>query len=248
MTTLTVLAFSDLHGNKNALTAISDELNQHTYDLCLVAGDLTHFGDADDARETIEQLNATGTPLCFIHGNCDPESTRNVYEKHPGYVHNQTRQLQECLWGGYGNVPVTPFGTHNEVDETVIEQDLIELLSARPTREAQHLCLITHSPPYGLNDLTPTGQHAGSKALRTICDTYQPALMLSGHIHEAAGITVYNYATKTIAQQFAFDSNTKNFHVKQEPHHGIFLNVAAARNGHFVSLQLDETHVLVHRW
>lgn len=47
--------------------------------------------------------------------------------------------------------------------------------------------VVTHSPPFGVGDLTSNGTPAGSKAVLNKVVACNPALHVFGHIHEAAG-------------------------------------------------------------
>jgi uncharacterized protein len=49
--------------------------------------------------------------------------------------------------------------------------------------------LVTHYPPFKLQDKIFIGTHGGSKELRSLIDTYKPRLVLCGHIHEDPGTT-----------------------------------------------------------
>ena len=52
--------------------------------------------------------------------------------------------------------------------------------------------LISHIPPFGLQDKVFIGIHSGSKELRKIIDNCKPRLVLCGHIHENPGVTKSN--------------------------------------------------------
>ena len=54
-------------------------------------------------------------------------------------------------------------------------------------REKKNAILICHNPPYGIVDKAFNGKHVGSKILLKAIKTYQPRLVLCGHIHEAKG-------------------------------------------------------------
>lgn len=63
-----------------------------------------------------------------------------------------------------------------------------DLAAMPPTREPT--LLVAHSPPWGCAlDLTETGAHAGSRALRRWIEVRQPLLALHGHLHEAPDLT-----------------------------------------------------------
>jgi Icc-related predicted phosphoesterase len=48
--------------------------------------------------------------------------------------------------------------------------------------------LVSHGPPYGMQDATKRGVHAGSEALLEWVAEKTPALVVCGHIHEARGV------------------------------------------------------------
>ena len=45
--------------------------------------------------------------------------------------------------------------------------------------------LVTHSPPYGLCDLSSAGRHLGSTTVRKTIDSKRPKLVICGHIHDS---------------------------------------------------------------
>ncbi len=49
--------------------------------------------------------------------------------------------------------------------------------------------LLTHSPPYGLRDVTQGGEHMGSRALLGAVQRRHPRLVVCGHVHESRGAT-----------------------------------------------------------
>jgi Icc-related predicted phosphoesterase len=49
--------------------------------------------------------------------------------------------------------------------------------------------LVTHEPPWGVQDALPSGRHIGSRSVREQMQRLRPRLLLCGHVHEAAGIT-----------------------------------------------------------
>jgi Icc-related predicted phosphoesterase len=53
--------------------------------------------------------------------------------------------------------------------------------------------LVSHSPPRDTHcDLTGTGVHVGSRALRGYIERHQPPIVLSGHIHEAPRVSGFH--------------------------------------------------------
>jgi Icc-related predicted phosphoesterase len=51
------------------------------------------------------------------------------------------------------------------------------------------LVLVSHSPPKNTRlDMVWSGEHVGSIAVRNFIEKFKPALVISGHVHEARGI------------------------------------------------------------
>jgi Icc-related predicted phosphoesterase len=48
--------------------------------------------------------------------------------------------------------------------------------------------LVAHPPPWGIRDRVAGRWHAGSKGLRRLVENESPAVLVCGHIHEAAGV------------------------------------------------------------
>jgi hypothetical protein len=44
-------------------------------------------------------------------------------------------------------------------------------------------------------DIVPSGEHAGSVAVRNFVEKFRPALVISGHVHEAQGIDLIGETT-----------------------------------------------------
>lgn len=49
--------------------------------------------------------------------------------------------------------------------------------------------LITHGPPAGILDMTPSGKQAGCQDLLDVIDIVQPRMHVFGHIHHSYGVT-----------------------------------------------------------
>jgi len=73
------------------------------------------------------------------------------------------------------------------VDDT-IKKPIADVLDANSV-------LVTHVPPYQLQDTVFLGHHTGNKELRDIVETCQPRLVLCGHIHEDPGMTKFGKST-----------------------------------------------------
>jgi Icc-related predicted phosphoesterase len=87
---------------------------------------------------------------------------------------------------GVGLSTPTPFGTPGEVPESTLAQWL-DQTHAQADGFKQLICVI-HEPPLDTAvDRLGNGQHVGSPGVRAFLERVQPALAVTGHIHEAAG-------------------------------------------------------------
>jgi Icc-related predicted phosphoesterase len=224
-----IFAFSDLHGNLTRWADVQTRLRGAGADVVAFAGDLTNFGDREDAAAILESLAGTAPAATFvIHGNCDPAGVIDAMRDSGRYLHRLRKEVGGLTWVGYGDVPPTPFGTHNEFPESNIGADLAALLEPG----CAFLC---HAPAYGINDEVP-GKHAGSTAILKAIQQFRPRLMLHGHIHEAHAMTVYDYdAGKPILYR-KFGAGRFTESIRPGADQGLIVNVAAAKDGRIVEI------------
>ena len=55
----------------------------------------------------------------------------------------------------------------------------------------ENTIIVTHVPPYKIQDRVYVGHHIGSKELKEIIEKFHPRLVLSGHVHENPGKTIF---------------------------------------------------------
>ena len=67
-------------------------------------------------------------------------------------------------------------GKKKSVDETIDEKTVV----------------VTHVPPYKLQDKVYIGHHIGSRELKMLVEKYKPRLVLCGHVHENPGVTTFH--------------------------------------------------------
>jgi Icc-related predicted phosphoesterase len=120
-----------------------------------------------------------------IHGNIDTnEVIKSIDNSKAINIHLKKIIQNNVSFVGLGgdlNLPI-----HKKINIKVNEyfKTLDEIIN-------ESTILVTHSPPYGLQDKIFLGFHAGSKYIRYIIDKYKPRLVLCGHIHENPGFVKY---------------------------------------------------------
>lgn len=175
-----LLLFSDLHRNTDAARSLV--ARSTGVDLAIGAGD---FGNLRcHIRDCIEILRELTCPVVLVAGN--NESTDQLAKACAGWssayvLHGTAVNVAGvALFGLGGGIPTTLFGPWS-YDFT---EDSAEALLAPCTA-----CdvLVTHSPPWGLVDVSSRGDHLGSRAVRQAVERLQPRLVVCGHIHGSAG-------------------------------------------------------------
>ena len=176
------LVLSDVHMRDKVRTWAARLASEHEVDGILVLGDITHFGPPEWAGEFLRALPGK---VYAIPGNCDPPLTMTHIERSSICLHQKRVRLADRDWVGFGGSNPTIFKTPNEVPE----EKIYLILDALMTPGA---VMMMHCPAMGTLDLTGSGVRGGSDAIMRIVDKYRPAVLMSGHIHEARGIVREN--------------------------------------------------------
>ncbi|MCL2296414.1 MAG: metallophosphoesterase family protein [Methanomassiliicoccaceae archaeon] len=179
------LVVSDIHGN----TAVTDWINpvaeKEDVDCVLALGDITDFGPNEVAEKILGSIKRV---VYAIPGNCDPISLPGAISNVAINMHGKSTELGGFHVAGLGGSNPTIFNTPFELDEETIYKKL------KPISK-EKMILMVHAPPYGINDMIPSGLNVGSESVLKIVKEFRPILVLSGHIHEDYGIRHINGTT-----------------------------------------------------
>ena len=177
-----IAGLTDIHGQTSALEQLMPKIPDA--DIILLAGDLTNFGDENDAAEVLDIIRQYNERILAVPGNCDqPQVVR--YLKDEGIsLHGNCVKVDNINFVGIGGSLPCPGRTPNELAEQEFER-LLQSCS-HDMNENSPVVLLTHQPPYGTKaDLIATGRHVGSTSIRRFIDEIKPAVCICGHIHEA---------------------------------------------------------------
>lgn len=172
------LVISDVHGRERVIDWTNRVCSEIKADGIFVLGDITQFGPPEWAGKFLERLNV---PSYAIPGNCDPPEVIECIERKATSLHGKKVKIAERTVVGLGGSNPTIFHTPFEMQEEEIEEKLKGLME-------EGAVLVTHTPPFGINDIVPSGRHVGSTAVKNIVERFRPKIVLSGHVHEASGI------------------------------------------------------------
>lgn len=175
-----IYAASDLHGKKRYFDLLQDGIRQNRADAVVLAGDILNYRRRPDLLWLLETLPL---PVFIVRGNSDPGSlerwaaqSRNVRSLHLSGVTFDGVDLV----GVSGTIPI-PFHSRAGWQESQSLRHLAPMVHSRTI-------VVAHPPPRGCRDRVMGHFHAGSRGLSRLINDRSPAVMICGHIHEAAGV------------------------------------------------------------
>lgn len=179
-----IINIVDIHGNIKPIDSIGDALA--SADLVIIAGDLTNFGGAEDAREVLEAVGKYNKNILAVTGNCDKKEVDEYLFAKDMNLHGKTVDMDGISITGAGGSLPCPSPTPN----VYTEEEYGEIFEgANADADGGPGILVSHQPPFDtLNDKISNGTHVGSKTVREYIERYQPLVCFTGHIHEAPGI------------------------------------------------------------
>ena len=178
------IAFGDIHERIEAVTAIED-LDQASG--VLLSGDLTNVGGRERAERILAVVEGFNPRIFAQIGNMDTRAVDLALTEKGCNVHGRVVDLGQGVGlAAVGLSTPTPFKTPSEASEEQISQSVRDVLESAAT--FKQVILMVHTPPRGkVVDRVPSGAHVGSPGVRALIEKYQPAIVVTGHIHEGRG-------------------------------------------------------------
>jgi len=180
-----ILAVADIHGSQYRLNLVLKNIKTYTPDLIVICGDITQFGPGDLATNFLNQIPVE---TLAIPGNIDTfDVDQGITASNAINIHMKRVMIQGISFVGIGrDIPTALFDM--SITDGVIQKPFNKILDETSV-------LVTHVPPFKLQDKMFMGNHGGSKQLRNIIDTCKPRLVLCGHIHEDPGVATSGNTT-----------------------------------------------------
>jgi len=176
-----ILAFSDLHRDQS--TARKIVAASGGADIVVGAGDFAT--ESEGIIDTIEILCLIKTPTVLVSGNHDNlDGLRSACQdwEAANVLHGEQATISGVTFFGLGME--IPQRAQFNWNSHMSENDAELALSKCPDGAV----LVTHSPPFGgACDLQTSGNHEGSKSIKTAIESKLPQLSLCGHIHHSWG-------------------------------------------------------------
>lgn len=186
------LVISDIHGNLENLDKLDPKFKEA--DAVLFGGDFALFEHEETAKPVLEKLLSKHDVIYSVLGNCDNPEFIEAIENADISVENTIAFNDGYAVAGSGGgskfTGTTPFERTDE--ELVGDFAIVDSSSPECADENgfwSNLILIMHNPPKDTKcDMIPNGVHVGSEGLRSFIEKRTPFLVVTGHIHESAGI------------------------------------------------------------
>ncbi|MBW2366791.1 MAG: metallophosphoesterase family protein [Deltaproteobacteria bacterium] len=154
----------------------------------LIAGDLTNVGGKAETLRILDEVGKINTCIYAQIGNMDTPAVAAVLTEKKINAHARIIDLGHGIGlMGLGFSSPTPFHTPSEVSEAQLARWLND--AYRDAEKFSNLILMAHDPPHGTKtDRLASGKPVGNRAVRRFIEDRQPAVCLTGHIHEAKSI------------------------------------------------------------
>lgn len=189
------LVISDIHGNVEAIEKLVGEAA--LADAVLFGGDFARFGAPETGKPALEALTKLHDVIYAVRGNCDEPAFISDLDAADVSVEGALTFNGGLAFCGTGGGTKFSGDTPFEREESEILADLAIVDSQNAEGDgAQPLVVIMHNPPKDTAcDMIPNGAHVGSAALRAFIEQKKPLLVVTGHIHESAGICTVGETT-----------------------------------------------------
>ncbi|HVO24386.1 MAG TPA: metallophosphoesterase family protein [Candidatus Margulisiibacteriota bacterium] len=180
-----IVSFGDIHMSLQTIARLAPELG--AADLVILSGDLTNFGGRDDAAQVLAATRRHAPNVLAVSGNLDQLEVIDLLRQEGVSLHGESRRCGDVGIFGCGGSNRTPFHTPTELTDEEIGL-LLERAYAG-VADMHRLLMVCHTPPaHTATDRISSGQHVGSPTVRAFIEEHQPAVCITGHIHESAGV------------------------------------------------------------
>ena len=165
-----ILAVADIHGSQYRLNLVLKNIERYSPELLILCGDITQFGPKEVAKNFLDQIPID---TLAVTGNIDtPDVKKGIDESKATRVELKKIVKKDISFIGSS-------GVNSDDYNFLIKNEMIDSKTV----------LITHVPPFKMQDKIFLGNHGGSKELKEIIEKFKPRLVLCGHIHEDPGFT-----------------------------------------------------------
>jgi len=177
-----ILVASDIHGDKKVINTLMKKASSEKVDLVILAGDLTFMEEEVD--NLVSPFAKNNTPVLLLHGNHESISMVDfLSELYPTAVNLHGYSFVRGDLGIFGcggaDIGISVNSNRGVFNSLNKAHEKIKGLKKK--------IMVTHMHAFGTN--SEFSGFEGSRGIRKAIDEFQPDIFLSGHIHEAEGLT-----------------------------------------------------------
>lgn len=176
---LKILAASDFHGDSKITKELAERAYQENVDLVILAGDITGIIETNNLLKPFLEKNKK---VLFVPGNWDSSEVTGFLSKLYGIKDIQDHYLI------YDHIGIFGIGSPDwqmDLDEKKAFKRLKKDFDMIKNLEKK--IMVSHLHAEGTK--AEFSGIKGSRALRKAIEEFQPDIFLSGHIHEAEGLS-----------------------------------------------------------
>ena len=174
-----ILAASDFHGDSAAAKKLAEQADKENVDLVVLAGDITGLIETDNILKPFVEK---GKKVVFVPGNWESSETADFLSRLYGAKNVGEHYVK------YGNIGIFGIGSP-DWQMSLNEKTAFEKLKKdfEKIKNLEKKIMVSHLHAAGTK--AEFSGFRGSKALRKAIEEFQPDIFLSGHIHEAEGLS-----------------------------------------------------------
>lgn len=176
------ISFGDIHEDVETISRIPGiEKAQGV----IVSGDITTRGQRSVAERILGRIEQRNPSVFAQIGNMDSREVEALLNERGWNIHARGVDLGDGVGlVGMGYSTPTPFNTPSEVSDEQLGEWLRSVEETAAGFDT--LLFVVHTPPYGTRtDRLSDGTHVGSRSVREFLEQIQPAVCITGHIHES---------------------------------------------------------------
>jgi len=186
-----ILAVGDIHGDTGLVKRLAEKAVKENVDLVILAGDLTMFEES--TKNIIGPFVKAKKQVLLIPGNHESIATANfLAEMYPETknIHGYSFKKNDLGIFGAGSADIGI----NQIKDS----EIFSLLKKghEDVKNSNKKIMVTHMHPQGSK--AEFSGFPGSKGIRRAIKEFQPNILITAHIHEAAGLEEYMGKTKVI--------------------------------------------------
>ncbi|MEK6830617.1 MAG: metallophosphoesterase [Nanoarchaeota archaeon] len=174
-----ILAASDFHGDSNAAKKLAEKAFEENVDLVVLAGDITGLIETDNI---LKPFIEKGKKVVFVPGNWESSETANFLSKLYGASNVGEHYVKLDNVGIFGiGSPDWQLSLNEKKSFDKLKKDFEKI------KDLEKKIMVSHLHAAGTK--AEFSGFRGSLALRKAIEEFQPDIFLSGHIHEAEGLS-----------------------------------------------------------